>query len=73
MENKKVDVYHDLIFPLIQQIDTIAVDNGIPYLLVFQMSENGTIQSHYIPSSANRAMKESSQWWLQDTELGDDR
>jgi hypothetical protein len=65
MQDRK-QVYEEQIQPLVQQIDAICVKQGMPFTLVFQVSDDETMQSHYVPSGANQALTQIVKWWLLD-------
>ncbi len=55
MKNKEA-IYAEHILPLITQIYNIAKEHSIPFVLVFQTSDEGHERSVYIPPTANKEM-----------------
>ena len=62
MEDKKA-AYDAQVAPLIEQIGALAKEQGIPFVLVFQTSDEGYELSVSIPSSS--AHKEVAELWEQ--------
>lgn len=58
----KSDIYTTQMLPLIKQLDNIATEHGIPFVLVVQTSDDGHERSTYIPPFAHKEMRQLWQW-----------
>jgi hypothetical protein len=65
MENKEA-IYRSQIMPLIEQLDKIAQEHGMPFVLVVQSSDEGHERSAYIPREAHKEMRQLWQWLEQE-------
>ena len=65
MEDKSA-IYTEQILPLIKQINMIATEHGIPFVLVFQTSDAGYERSAYMPAHAHKEMRQLWQWLEQE-------
>jgi hypothetical protein len=61
MEGKST-IYRTQMLPLIQQLNRIAIEHGMPFVLVVQSSDEGHERSAYIPASAHEEMRQLWKW-----------
>ena len=62
MMEDKIAIYTAQIEPLIKQMDAIAKEHDIPFVLVFQVSDGGHVRSAYLTPTAHKEMKQLWQW-----------
>lgn len=63
--NDKTTEYQQHIQPRIEQIMRIAQEYGIPFVLVFQTSDDGHERSAYIPPGSHKEMRQLWEWLSQ--------
>ncbi len=61
MQDKTAE-YRAQIVPLIEQIDKLAQEHGIPFVMVFQTSDGGHERSAYIPPRSHKEMRQLWEW-----------